>query len=131
MTRRGGCGLAPPGRGLRGPTHSLPPIDRHHDSPQFPDAPATLSGAAIGSAWHGSGLENGRAAAHIGGMAQKSRTKLLEVAIVERSTSSWEWSVHFGAEVLICGVESTHAGARFAGNDALFQILASAPGWDE
>jgi hypothetical protein len=64
-------------------------------------------------------------------MAQKSRTKLLEVAIDERSSSSWEWSVHFGAEVLIYGVESTHTGARFAGYDALFQILASASGWDE
>jgi hypothetical protein len=64
-------------------------------------------------------------------MAQKSRTKLLEVAIVERSTSSWEWSVHFGTEVLIGGFESTHTGARFAGYDALFQILASGSGWDE
>jgi hypothetical protein len=64
-------------------------------------------------------------------MAQKSQTKLLEVSIVERSESSWEWSVHFGAEVLICGTESTHTGARFAGYDALFLILASAPGWDE
>jgi hypothetical protein len=64
-------------------------------------------------------------------MAQKSRTKLLEVAIVERSASSWEWSVHFGTEVLISGFESTHTGARFAGNDALFQILASEPGWEE
>jgi hypothetical protein len=56
---------------------------------------------------------------------------LLEVAIVERSTSSWEWSIHFGTEVLICGFESTHTGARFAGYDALFQILSSASGWDE
>jgi hypothetical protein len=36
-----------------------------------------------------------------------------------------------GTEVLVCGFESTHTGARFAGYDALFQILASAPGWDE
>jgi hypothetical protein len=56
---------------------------------------------------------------------------LLEVAIVERSTSSWEWSVHFNTEVLIGGFESTHTGARFAGYDALFQILASLSGWDE
>jgi hypothetical protein len=109
-------------------------------SPQIPDSPATLSGPAIGlsqapvvgqfDCGGRAGLENWRTAAHIGGMAQRSRP-LLEVAIVERSTSSWEWSVHFGAEVLIFGVESTHAGARFAGNDALFQILTSAPGWDE
>jgi hypothetical protein len=64
-------------------------------------------------------------------MAQKSRTKLLEVAIVERSTSSWEWSIHLGTEVLIGGFESTHTGARFAGYDALFQILAAGPAWDE
>jgi primosomal replication protein N len=56
---------------------------------------------------------------------------MLEVAIVGRSTSSWEWRVLFGTEVLISGFESTHTGARFAGYDALFQILASAPGWDE
>jgi hypothetical protein len=54
-----------------------------------------------------------------------------EVAIVERSPSSWEWRVHFGTEVLIEGVENTHTGAKFAGYDALFQILASGPGWDE
>jgi primosomal replication protein N len=71
--------------------------------------------------WQTSGLENERFGAHIDdGMAQKSRTKLLEVAIVGRSASSWEWSVRFGTEVLICGVESSHTGARFAGNDALF-----------
>jgi hypothetical protein len=68
--------------------------------------------------------------AHIGGMVQKSHTKLLEVAIVGRGSSYWEWRVHLGTEVLISGFESTQTGARFAGYNALFQILASS-GWDE
>jgi hypothetical protein len=85
----------------------------------------------VSSIWELDRLEKGRSAAHTGGMAQKSRTKLLEVAVVKRSPSSWEWRVHFGTEVLIEGVETTHTGARFAGNDALFQILASGSGWDD
>jgi primosomal replication protein N len=64
-------------------------------------------------------------------MAQKSHAKILEVAIVGHRTSSWEWRVYLGAEVIISGFESTNTAARFAGNDALFQILISAPGWDE
>jgi hypothetical protein len=76
-------------------------------------------------------VASGRLREHIGEMDQMSRTKLLEVVIVERSTSSWEWHVLFGTEVLIEGFESTHTGARFAGYDALFQILASLSGWDE
>jgi hypothetical protein len=64
-------------------------------------------------------------------MAQKSRSKLLEVSVVERGTSSREWRVYFGAEALISGFDSTQAGARVAGYDALFKILISEPGWDE
>ena len=67
---------------------------------------------------------------HIGEMDQKSRTKLLEVFVKERKPS-WEWSVHFGGHILSSGVEKTSVAARFAGNDALFKILSSPPGWDE
>jgi hypothetical protein len=108
------CGETRPARSLPHPTHPL------------------VGAAVLGERCViGRELEKRRSAAHIGGMAQKSRTKLLEVAIVGRSTSSWEWRVHFGTEVLIEGVESTHTGARLAGYDALFQILPSAQGWDE
>jgi hypothetical protein len=48
---------------------------------------------------------------------------------VDRKRAAWR--VHLGAEVIISGFESTNTAARFAGNDALFQILISAPGWDE
>jgi hypothetical protein len=63
-------------------------------------------------------------------MDQKSRTKLLEV-FVEELNESWRWSVHFGQHILGSGVEKTSIAARFAGNDALFKILASPSGWDE
>ena len=44
--------------------------------------------------------------------SEKSRSKLLEVSVVERGTSSWEWRVYFGAEALISGFDSTHTGAK-------------------
>jgi hypothetical protein len=55
----------------------------------------------------------------------EKRTKLLEVIVVDRSRYSWEWQVRCGDNVLVCGFESTRLGASFAGNDALFLILAS------
>jgi hypothetical protein len=74
------------------------------------------------------GVEKERFPAHYWRMAQKARTGLLEVTIVGRSAASWEWQVHSGPEILICGFESTRLAASFAGNDALFLILAS--GWN-
>jgi hypothetical protein len=75
--------------------------------------------------WPTSGLENQSAATHIQQMVEKSRTKLLEVAINRRSGFSWEWQVSVGEEVLVCGFESTRLSARIAAYDALFRILAS------
>jgi len=66
-------------------------------------------------------------AAHIAKMAEKSRTKLLEVSVVERGPLSWEWRVHTGDDVLVCGFESSRLAARVAGYDTIFSMLAG--GW--
>jgi hypothetical protein len=58
-------------------------------------------------------------------MAKKSNGKLLEVAVIERDPTSWEWQVEYNGRILVCGFEKTKLEARFAGNDAMFLILAS------
>lgn len=65
-------------------------------------------------------------------MAEKCRTQLLEVAILDRTGDrkgfSWEWQIRAGDKLIVCGYEATRSGASFAGNDALFLLLAS--GWN-
>lgn len=39
-------------------------------------------------------------------MAEKSRTKLLEVSVFERGPKSWEWRMHSGEDVHVCGFET-------------------------
>jgi hypothetical protein len=58
-------------------------------------------------------------------MAEKYRTKLLEVSVIERGAHSWEWRVHTGEHVHVCGFEVSRMAARFSGYDAMFQILAA------
>jgi hypothetical protein len=58
-------------------------------------------------------------------MAERYRTRLLEVSVVAHGAASWEWQVESRGDVLVCGFETTPIGVRFAGNDALFLILAS------
>jgi hypothetical protein len=58
-------------------------------------------------------------------MAKKSNGKLLEVVVIERDRTSWEWQVESNGKLLVCGFEKTQLEARFAGNDAMFLILAS------
>ena len=64
-------------------------------------------------------------------MTEKLRTKLLEVVVEHRGATSWKWSVYLGEHVLNSGFEEILPATRFAGNDALFRIIVSAPGWDE
>lgn len=78
--------------------------------------------------WLGFELENGPPGAHIPGMAQTASPKLLEVTVIGRNSHSWEWQVHAGNEIVVLGYENTRLGARFAGNDAMFLMLAS--GWN-
>jgi hypothetical protein len=54
----------------------------------------------------------------------KARTKLLEVTVTARGTTSWEWQLSRSDEVLVVGFENTRLAANFAGNDALFLALA-------
>ena len=70
------------------------------------------------------GLERELSAVHINRMVEKSRTGLLEVAVFECDATSWEWQVCSGDAVLVRGFENTRMGAQFAGNDALFVLLA-------
>jgi hypothetical protein len=69
-------------------------------------------------------LENAAGAAHIRQMTQDTRSKLLEVVVINRSPNSWEWQVWAGDEILVAGFESTLIAARLAGNDARFLSLA-------
>jgi hypothetical protein len=58
-------------------------------------------------------------------MAEKYRTRVLEVEIIGRGPASWEWRLLAGREVLVCGFESTRVAASFAGYDAMFLALAA------
>jgi hypothetical protein len=58
-------------------------------------------------------------------MAEKYRTKLLEVSVIERGPHSWEWRAHTGDDVYVCGFEVSRMAAHFSGYDAMFQILAA------
>jgi hypothetical protein len=49
------------------------------------------------------------------------------VVVDELRPAFWEWRVNCGPELLLCGFESSRIAARFAGNDAVFLLLAS--GW--
>ena len=69
-------------------------------------------------------LENAATAAHIHQMTQDTRSKLLEVVVINRSPNSWEWQVWAGDDILVAGFESTLIAARLAGNDARFLSLA-------
>ncbi len=61
-------------------------------------------------------------------MAQTYQANLLEVVVTQRTKNCWEWHVTAGDEVFIFGLEKTQLAARYAGNDAMFQIMAS--GWN-
>jgi hypothetical protein len=82
---------------------------------------APSSGATF---WQACTLESGRNRVHIDRVAEKHRTKLLEVSVIERGAQSWEWRVHTGDNVHVCGFELSRMAARFSGYDAMFQILA-------
>jgi hypothetical protein len=58
-------------------------------------------------------------------MVEKSRTKILEVSVIERGPQSWEWRMHTGDDVHVCGFEISRMAARFSGYDAMFQMLAA------
>jgi hypothetical protein len=58
-------------------------------------------------------------------MVEKSRTRILEVSVIERGPQSWEWRTHSGDYVYVCGFEISRMAARFAGYDAMFQMLAA------
>jgi hypothetical protein len=58
-------------------------------------------------------------------MDEMADMPLLEVDVIQRGIASWEWSVRSGEDVQVCGFEQTMPAARFAGNDALFLMLAS------
>jgi hypothetical protein len=69
-------------------------------------------------------MENAAGAAHISPMTEDTRSKLLEVVVINRSPNSWEWQVWAGDEILVAGFESTFIAARLAGNDARLLSLA-------
>jgi hypothetical protein len=58
-------------------------------------------------------------------MAKLPSSLLLEVDIVPRDITSWEWSVSAGDNVHAGGFAETRLAARFAGNEARFRILGS------
>jgi hypothetical protein len=58
-------------------------------------------------------------------MDKMPQALLLEVDVVQRDISSWEWRVYSGDKVHACGFAETLLAARFAGNDARFLIFAS------
>jgi hypothetical protein len=97
-----------------------PTRNRCPERPNAPTARSSGGGSLIGSL----GLENAAGAAHIPQMTQNTRSKLLEVVVVNRSSNSWEWQVWAGDEILVAGFESTLIAARLAGNDARFLSLA-------
>jgi hypothetical protein len=57
------------------------------------------------------------------GMIEK-QPKLLEV-LVRRDSALWEWQFQSCGRILVCGFEKTRLEARFAGNEAMFLMLAS------
>jgi hypothetical protein len=77
---------------------------------------------------HSQLMENQTPTGHIGWMAQRPRTKLLEVTVCDLEDGSWEWRLIAGDEVLIIGFADTHSAARTAGQHAMFLMLAS--GWN-
>ena len=58
-------------------------------------------------------------------MTEKYRTKLLEVIVIGRSRSAWEWRVLCGDDAIVNGFEATREAARYEGYDAMFLLLAS------
>jgi hypothetical protein len=61
-------------------------------------------------------------------MHQNFRTNMLEVVVIERGALSWEWRVHSGSQIVVCGFATTRLAAGVAGHNALFMMLAS--GWN-
>jgi hypothetical protein len=51
--------------------------------------------------------------------------KILEVSVFENGPHSWEWQTHTGDCVHFGGFAISRIAARFAGYDAMFQLLAS------
>jgi hypothetical protein len=70
-------------------------------------------------------LARDRLRAHTACMAELSNTILLEVDVVQRDISSWEWRVFTGDHVYDCGFAETLPAARFAGNNARFVLFAT------
>ena len=58
-------------------------------------------------------------------MTQDTRSRLLEVVVINRGRQSWEWQVLAGDQVLVVGSETTRIAAQFAGNDAMFLALVA------
>jgi hypothetical protein len=60
-------------------------------------------------------------------MPENIRSRMLEVAVVQRGRHSWEWRLHTGDEVHVCGFEATRDAARFVAYGMFFSMLAG--GW--
>jgi hypothetical protein len=61
-------------------------------------------------------------------MAEKSRTRMLEVSVMPDRPPRWEWQVTSNDEVLANGFENGQVEARFEGYNAMFLLLAA--GWN-
>jgi hypothetical protein len=64
---------------------------------------------------------------HTVGMAEISRTTMLEVSTALCKSLKWEWQVSSGGAVCMSGYEDGQLEARFAGYNAMFRLLAT--GW--
>jgi hypothetical protein len=47
------------------------------------------------------------------------------MTVFQRGAQSWEWRVHTGDHVHVCGFEISQMAARYAGYSTLFQMLGS------
>lgn len=53
------------------------------------------------------------------------RQPMLEVAIAAHRLLHWEWQVLDGTEIVRSGFKNTRSEAKYEGESAMFQILAS------
>jgi len=65
--------------------------------------------------------------AHVCGMVEKSRTRLLEISVTPDRPPRWEWRVTCDGDLIAVGFENDRFEARFEGYDAMLQLLAA--GW--
>jgi hypothetical protein len=54
-------------------------------------------------------------------------TRMLDVTVVSRSSSRWEWQVCDSGDIVMSGFERTRVLARHEGDSAMFLLLAE--GW--